>query len=202
LSSAVSPFDRSGAREQQRQRTRARLYQEALAEFARVGFDRASVSEIARAADVSRPAFYFHFPTKEHVLLELQWHKEREIVEALEGCDTLAKTLMTLADALVTSLESIEGPGVARDMFSIYARRPDWPPLDEQPFPLARLIEERFAEGAARGELRTGLDPNAAPLLCLTGVFGYLIASSESTDQRADLRTMLSLYLSDDPDRG
>ena len=136
------------------------------------------------------------------MLLELQWHKEREIVEALEGCDTLAKTLMTLADALVTSLESIEGPGVARDMFSIYARRPDWPPLDEQPFPLARLIEERFAEGAARGELRTGLDPNAAPLLCLTGVFGYLIASSESTDQRADLRTMLSLYLSDDPDRG
>jgi AcrR family transcriptional regulator len=201
LSSAVSPFDRAGAREQQRQRTRARLYEEALAEFARVGFDRASVTEIARAAGVSRPAFYFHFPTKEHVLLELQWHKERELVEALDGCDTLAKTLMTLADALVTSLESIAGPGVARDMFSIYARRPDWPPLDEQPFPLARLIEERFAEGAARGELRAGLDPKAASLLCLTGVFGYLMASPESTDPRAGLRTMLSLYLSDDPDR-
>ena len=78
--SATSPFDRAGARERRRRRTRTRLYEEALAEFARVGFDRASVADIARAAGVSRPAFYFHFPTKEHVLLELQWHKEQELV--------------------------------------------------------------------------------------------------------------------------
>lgn len=197
MSSVASPFDRAGTREQQRQKTRARLYEEALAEFARVGFARASVAEIARAAGVSRPAFYFHFPTKEHVLLELQWHRELELVEALEGCETLADTLMTLADELVIALESIEGPGVARDMLSIYARRPEWLPLDEQPFPLARLIDKRFLEGAARGELRAGLDPVSAPRLCLTGAFGYLIATPDQADRRADLRAMLGLYLSD-----
>ena len=202
MSTAVSPFDRAGAREQKRQRTRRRLYEEAVAEFSRVGFGAASVAEIARAAGVSRPAFYFHFPTKEHVLLEMQWHKELELVEALAGCDTLADTLMTLADAIVTGTESVEGPGVARDMMSIYARRPEWLPLDEQPFPLARLVERRFAEGAARGELREGLDPETAPLLALTGMFGYLIAAPESSNRRADLRAMLSLYLRNAPAAG
>jgi AcrR family transcriptional regulator len=199
VSTAVSPFDRAGAREQKRQRTRRRLYEEAVAEFSRVGFGAASVAEIARAAGVSRPAFYFHFPTKEHVLLEMQWHKELELVDALDGCDTLADTLITLADAIVTGTESVEGPGVARDMMSIYARRPEWLPLDEQPFPLARLVERRFAEGAARGELREGLDPETAPLLALTGMFGYLIAAPESSNRRADLCAMLSLYLRNAP---
>ncbi len=202
MSTAVSPFDRAGAREQKRQRTRRRLYEEAVAEFSRVGFGAASVAEIARAAGVSRPAFYFHFPTKEHVLLEMQWHKELELVDALDGCDTLADTLITLADAIVTGTESVEGPGVARDMMSIYARRPEWLPLDEQPFPLARLVEKLFAEGAARGELREGLDPETAPLLALTGMFGYLIAAPESSSRRADLRAMLSLYLRNAPAAG
>ncbi len=202
MSTAVSPFDRAGAREQKRQRTRRRLYEEAVAEFSRVGFGAASVAEIARAAGVSRPAFYFHFPTKEHVLLEMQWHKELELVDALDGCDTLADTLITLADAIVTGTEGVEGPGVARDMMSIYARRPEWLPLDEQPFPLARLVERRFAEGAARGELREGLDPETAPLLALTGMFGYLIAAPESSNRRADLRAMLSLYLRNAPAAG
>ncbi len=199
MSTAVSPFDRAGAREQKRKRTRRRLYEEAVAEFSRMGFGAASVAEIARAAGVSRPAFYFHFPTKEHVLLEMQWHKELQLVDALDGCETLADTLMTLADAIVTGTESVEGPGVARDMMSIYARRPEWLPLDEQPFPLARLVERRFAEGAARGELREGLDPETAPLLALTGMFGYLIAAPESSNRRADLRAMLSLYLRNAP---
>ena len=197
MSTAASPFDRAGAREQKRQRTRARLYGEALAEFSRVGFGAASVAEIARAAGVSRPAFYFHFPTKEHVLLELQWHHERSLVDTLDGCETLSDTLMTLADEVVTGLESIEGPGLARDMMLIYARRPEWLPLDEQPYPLARLIEKRFVESAARGELRQGLDPATAPLLALTAMFGYLIASPETPDRRRDLRTMFSLYLRD-----
>ena len=76
---SVSPFERPSAREIQRQRTRARLFDAAMAEFARAGFANASVAEIARAADVSRPSFYFHFPTKEHVLLERMHETEAEI---------------------------------------------------------------------------------------------------------------------------
>jgi len=195
VSAAASPFERPSARELQRQRTRARLFGAALAEFAKVGFDSASVAEIARAADVSRPSFYFHFPTKEHVLLELQWHKELELVERLSGYETLRDLLGALPDAIVDVYASIEGPGVARDMVMIYARSPEYLPLAEQPFPLVRLLERRFRDGAQRGELRVGLDPLRATFLCLTGVFGYLIAAQPGADHRADLRAVCGLYL-------
>jgi AcrR family transcriptional regulator len=141
MSSAASPFERQSARELQRQRTRARLFEAALAEFAKVGFDRASVAEIARAAGVSRPSFYFHFPTKEHVLLELQWRKELELVGQLSRHRTLRELLAALPDAIVDVYASIQGPDVARDMVMIYARSPDYLPLADQPFPLVRVLE-------------------------------------------------------------
>jgi TetR/AcrR family transcriptional regulator, repressor for uid operon len=190
-----SPFERPSAREIQRQRTRARLFDAALAEFARAGFDRASVAEIARAADVSRPSFYFHFPTKEHVLLELQWRSELELVERLSGCDTLQELLGALPDAIADVYAGIEGPGVARDMVLIYARLPEYLPLAEQPFPLVRLLERRFSEGAERGELRAGLHPGQATFLCLTSVFGYLIGAAPDADHRANLRALVALFL-------
>jgi AcrR family transcriptional regulator len=62
-----------GRRQRQTEATRSRLFERALEEFRRVGFTRASVSRIAREAGGSRPTLYPHFPTKEQVLLELEW---------------------------------------------------------------------------------------------------------------------------------
>ena len=63
------------------------------------------------------------------------------------------------------------------------------------------LGNSRFVEArdvlANVSDLRQGLDPATAPLLALTAMFGYLIASPETPDRRRDLRTMFSLYLRD-----
>ena len=74
-----------GRRQLQVGSTRTLLFEAAIAEFRRAGFSRASVARIAREAGVSRPSFYFHFPTKEHVLLELQWLEERTVASRLEN---------------------------------------------------------------------------------------------------------------------
>ena len=74
-------------------------------------------------------------------------------------------------------------------------RLPEYLPLEEQPFPLVRLLERRFAEGARRGELRAGIDPSQATFLCLTSVFGYLIGAPPSADHRANLRAVVGLFL-------
>src|SRR5690606_7414403 len=96
-----SPFVRIGARERQRAATRERLFEAALAEFRGRGFERASVARIARAARVSRPSFYAHFPTLDHVLFELAWRLSLRIVRALEGAAGLRETLDRLADGLI-----------------------------------------------------------------------------------------------------
>lgn len=51
-------------------RTRARIQAEALALFARQGFDRTTVDQIAAAAGVSQMTFFRHFPTKESAVVD------------------------------------------------------------------------------------------------------------------------------------
>lgn len=77
-----SPFARGSLREQQRSVTRERIFDAAIAEFRRVGFERARVAEIARTADVSRPSIYAHFPSLDHVLFELGWRLALQIASS------------------------------------------------------------------------------------------------------------------------
>jgi len=191
---AASPFARETSRDRQRNATRQKLYEAALAEFAREGFDAARVSDIARKAGMSRAAFYVHFPTKEHVLRELQWHKEVEVRERLAGCATLTEALGRLPDALVDALESIPGATVARDMIRIHAGARSLPD-GLSSFPLVVELIRLFRLGAAAGELIPGLAPERAATLCLKGVFGYLMATEPTADRRDDVRVLVGLYL-------
>jgi len=66
-------------RTEKRTLTRARLIEAALNVFAFEGYEHATVDDIARAAGLSKGAFYFNFTTKEEILLELlrMWSDER-----------------------------------------------------------------------------------------------------------------------------
>ena len=68
------------AREAQRLETRARLFDAAVAEIGRSGLAGADVSTIASTVGVSRGTFYFHFPTKEHVVVAVELAEEVKIV--------------------------------------------------------------------------------------------------------------------------
>jgi AcrR family transcriptional regulator len=59
--------------------TRVRFVQSAIGVFADQGYDHATVEDIARAAGLSKGAFYHHFSTKEDIFLDLlrTWTTER-----------------------------------------------------------------------------------------------------------------------------
>src|SRR6201995_241773 len=73
--------DRLSAREAKRLQTRERLMGAAIAEFTRTGMAEADVRAIVAAAGVAHGTFFFHFPTKEHVLLELEHREEVRIAK-------------------------------------------------------------------------------------------------------------------------
>ncbi len=194
------PFHAPTARDRQRDRTRGRLFESAIEAFRREGFDRTSVSTIAKRAGVSRASFYFHFPTKEHVLLALQWNLERGVVEQLAGVTGLRSAMRVFVDGLIEAEDGIGDPQLFRDMLRVYVRRPEGLPLDDQPFPLVREIGRRFAEGARNDDLRAGLEPAQAARLFLTSVFGYLIATdAPPASRRQDLEVLMSLYIEEIP---
>ena len=53
------------------QATHQKIYDAAMRLFQEVGFEQASVGQIAAAAKVSVPTFYAHYPSKEHVVMQL-----------------------------------------------------------------------------------------------------------------------------------
>src|SRR5690349_24597729 len=101
----------------QRRATRERVFEAALAEIARSGLASATVGAIAAAARVARGTFYFHFPTKEHVLAELERREELRIVADLErrrGSEGDLPALLTAVVRQVRTAERRLGPSLFR----------------------------------------------------------------------------------------
>jgi AcrR family transcriptional regulator len=198
LAAPRSPFVRSGPREQQRAATRERIFAAALAEFRRVGVERASVADIARGAGVSRPSFYAHFPTLDHVLYELAWRLAQDIVRRLEPAAGLRATLDRLADALIDAERAVADAALFREMVTIFARRPAAPGIDADAIPVLGELMRRFEAAREAGELRAGMPPEQAARLCLSGVFGHLLGVAAAPDaRRADLRALFALFVAE-----
>jgi AcrR family transcriptional regulator len=193
------PLPSPKARERSGDRTHRRVFETALAEFCRVGVERASIRRIAESAGVSRPTFYFHFPTKDHVLLELQWSFEEPIASRMETAKTLDEALVALVDGLVESLGALANPEVFAEMVRIYTRHAAGEALADQPHYLVRAVAARFVEAHAARRLRDGLDPERGTHLFLTSIFGYLSLPVDIEQSRRDLHTLISLFVAEAP---
>lgn len=72
------------ARSPRWQATHRRIYDVAMALFQEDGFDKVNVSRIAAAAGVSVPTFYAHYPSKEHVVMQLPTAEEMSALLATQ----------------------------------------------------------------------------------------------------------------------
>ena len=72
-------------------RKRGRLIDAAAAAFSRVGFDRASIEEIAGAAEVGKGTVYLYFDSKEELFLSVLSELKRRLGDAVAETRKLAK---------------------------------------------------------------------------------------------------------------
>jgi AcrR family transcriptional regulator len=171
------PVKTVSTREQQREETRRRLYAAALAIFRRDGVVAARTEDIAKAAGVSRGSFYFHFPTKEHVLLERMAETEREICAAIERLpdDVRFTEVLALINAELTRIWEHDPqllPELAGSALRFTATAMD----DQQATPLRALLSERFRLAAERGEIAARLPPQLLGDFYLANILGGLLA--------------------------
>jgi AcrR family transcriptional regulator len=178
---------RSSRRELQRTETRARLFDAAVAEFQRRGFADAEVAAIADAAGVSRGSFYFHFPTKEHVLAELERVEERCMVDGLRPLLVSPSDLAGILSALVDSVTATErrlGPALMRDLLALYFWSSTPVPEAIAEHPLLDFVIAAFARAAAEGEIDASIDSGEMSVIFLTGLFGLLTTSEKPSESR------------------
>ncbi len=184
---ATSPPRPAGVREGQRLQTRARVFDAAVAEIDRSGLAGADVAAIAAAAGVARGTFYFHFPTKEHVLVELERAEEARIVAMLDSRTAARDNLLSLLRRLVEQVLAAEqrlGPIVFRDMLGLHfsASRPVEDELADHP--LAGFVIAAITEAQAAGRVSGDADPGELGVIFLTGLFALLATGATAALDR------------------
>ena len=168
---------RMASREAQRLRTRKRIYESALAIFRRDGVVECRTDDIASAAGVSRGAFYFHVPTKEHVLQERMRETEGMICDKLDALETSApidRVLATVNRALAEIWEP--DPKLLPELVAVALRVTAQTMHDKEATPLRSLLARRFEEAGARGELGTRVPASVLGDLYLGNTLAGMLA--------------------------
>jgi AcrR family transcriptional regulator len=184
------PSPTVSAREAQRLETRARLFDAAVAEIGKSGLAHADVSTIAAKVGVARGTFYFHFPTKEHVVVEVERAEEVEIVARLATSQPDLTDLDSVLSSLVREVLAAEqrlGPVFFRDMLGLHfsSTRPVEDELSEHP--LAEFVIAAIAEGQNAGGVAPKADPGELGVFFLTGLFALLATDTSAPKARAAL---------------
>jgi AcrR family transcriptional regulator len=176
-------------REAQRLETRQRVYDAAIAEFKRSGVADADIGAIVSAAGVARGTFYFHFPTKEHVLEDV----ERNLVKRLAA--DLARFLESPHDLwsvlsevvrLVTAGESRLGVKLFRDVLALHFSQTRPPGFGKSTdHPLVALVATEIRNARDDGTVHAAVDPPSSALFFLLGVYSLLVTNHEPKPARA-----------------
>lgn len=169
-------------RDTRRLQTRERILGAAIAEFKRTGMTGAEVNTIAAAAGVAHGTFYFHFPTKEHVLLELERGEEARVAAAfgrfLDGEHDLRASLAEVV-ALVIGIEQRFGPILFKEVLALHfsPSRPESEDWTDHPV-IVQLVRE--IESARRdGNVHPEVDAFYSAVFFLLGVYGVLSTTDD-----------------------
>ena len=183
--------------------TRRQLMTAARQVFAERGYLGASIDDVAEAASCSKGAYYFHFATKEDVLLTIidEWTKSRRerLIEAINAPQTATVTLGCLLEALF-----LHDAGNARLILEFWAQAERNPRVRRR---LARAEETSrgFLIDALRrvqdaGALASGRTPEGSADAALALQRGFIAQTAlgrngaPSARTRADAATSFFVY--------
>jgi TetR/AcrR family transcriptional regulator, repressor for uid operon len=173
----MTPQVKSSAREARRLQTRERILGAAIAEFKRFGMAGADVGAVVTAAGVAHGTFFFHFPSKEHVLLELERREEARIAAEfgrfLESTHDLVAALTEVVH-LVTGLEQRLGPLLFKELLALHFS-PTRPHKDEwTDHPVIVLLVREIERARGDGEVHPEVDAFYSATFFLLGIYGVL----------------------------
>lgn len=189
---------KQSSRELRRLQTRERILGAAIAEFTASGMAHADIGAIVNAAGVAHGTFFFHFPSKEHVLLELEAREEArmaaEFTRRLGGTDDLASVL-DHAVHLITGLERRLGPLLFKEFLALHFS-PTRPSADEwTDHPLIVLLVGEIDRARSAGKVAPEVDALSSATFFLLGIYGALTTTSHADTRDAMLAGLVTTAL-------
>ncbi|MDT5218176.1 MAG: hypothetical protein QOF15_281 [Mycobacterium sp.] len=185
----MATVEKMSARETKRLQTRERLMGAAIAEFKRGGMADADVGTIVAAAGVAHGTFFFHFPTKEHVLLELERREEERIAKQLDryvdGTRDLSATLQE-AVRLIVGLERRLGASLFKDFLALHFSQTR--PTDEsKEHPVIVRVAQEIERAQRLGHVAPEVVPVNSAVFFLLGLYALLTTTHDWPTQGAML---------------
>ena len=169
----------------------------AIAEFKRSGMATADVSAIVAAAGVAHGTFFFHFPTKEHVLLELEHREEERIAKELGRFVTSQRDLSsTLKEAvhLVMGLERRLGAVLFKDFLALHFSQTR--PVDEsKEHPVIVQVAQQIEDAQDGGQVDPDVNPMNSAVFFLLGLYALLTTTHDWPAQDAMLEDYVARNL-------
>ncbi|MFC9282319.1 TetR/AcrR family transcriptional regulator [Streptomyces collinus] len=98
-----------GTKQQRRGNTRQRIQDVALELFAEQGYEKTSLREIAERLDVTKAALYYHFKTKEEIIVSLFEDLTKPIEDLIEWGRSQPHTLETKQELVRRYSEALSG---------------------------------------------------------------------------------------------
>ncbi len=169
--------------QQRSEETRLKILASAEVLFARQGYDATGVQDICRSAELSKGAFYHHFPSKLAVFQALleNWlsQLDAQLDHASTGSRDVAEALISMAAGTGPVFEGA-GPRtrIILEFWIQAGRHPDlWnaavAPYQHYLDHFADLLERGIREGA----LQSDLDPRAGSRVLIALAMGLLLQS-------------------------
>ena len=187
------------SRDQQRQDTFARVFDAALQEFHRVGVEKARVSDICHTAGVAKGTFFFHFATKDDVLLE----RQRRISEAMAGrierelgqASSATGFVEGLIAIVIEEHRAVGDPELVRQINLAIVRRAGSPMLGAQHTAFGAALAAQIRRLGGVGVLRADIDPVQLADCLRLSFFGFLVNPQFSFDGAGSRMALLGSLL-------
>ena len=149
------------------------------------------------AAGVAHGTFFFHFPTKEHVLLELEHREEERIAKQLSRyVDSKRDLASTLREAvrLVVGLERRLGAVLFKDFLALHFSQTR--PTDEsKEHPVIVMVAREIEHARQRGQVAPDVNPMNSAVFFLLGLYALLTATHDWPAQVAMLEDYVTRTL-------
>ena len=183
---------------------RNQIMEAALTVFSRLGFERASMDNIAKEAGVSKGALYLYYKSKDAIIAKLlqllfdQALKQVRILAAGEG--SVTEQLLAFTCVLTREMDRMAAmQPISLQFYAIAARHPTIRQHLRAYFKEYRtLMEEVIQRGVAQDELRADINPTEAAITLtalLEGLALVWLIDPQATDWHVQVESSTKLLI-------
>jgi AcrR family transcriptional regulator len=161
--------------------TRAKILSVAESLFAQKGYDATGVADICAAANVSKGAFYHHFPAKQAVFQALLEGWLAQLDEKMQNAFARAEDVPSGLTAMAGETGPIfAGANSRSPIFLEYwiqaSRQPDIWQIAVAPYHrYLEVFSELFSKGIREGSIRVDVDPRSAAQAVIAVAMGIFL---------------------------